>query len=57
VLRDRLAATTVLALVRLNLPGALALDLLGGLNGRQCLSFVEQHRLIGIDNGGVCFLR
>src|ERR1700688_3148550 len=46
--RDRFASTGMLALVRVNLRGALTLGLLGGFDRGQDLGLVEQHRLIWI---------
>src|SRR6185437_7906378 len=46
VRRDRLAPATVLALVRAHWRGARTLDLLGRLDRRQYLDFVEQQSLI-----------
>ena len=56
MLRDRFTSTSVLALVRVDLRGALTLGLLGGFDRGQDLGLVEQHRLARVDRGGICLL-
>jgi hypothetical protein len=56
MLGDRLTSPSMLALVRIDLCGALALSFLGRFDRCQDLDLVEQHRLIGVDRSGVGLL-
>jgi hypothetical protein len=56
MLRDRLASPGMFFLVRFDLCGALLMGLIRCGNRGQHLGLVEQHRLIGINGGGVLLL-